>query len=258
MSIFILVVNEEEISVPGDNQRCPNYAYNTHHGTFNTYAKYRCFKLGHAVVMKIWNIDVWPRQNYLTRAVSCYFMSLSDKVSYLLDSIVLLSQIIPTMISTVKSDRNNLSFTIEDILKGEFNWNMYEITPPCYVINICILYRLYFKQNDFLKEELIEYTHTNFHHAATFGRRNIAFLIWWLLCNPHRSEWPKTFFGRCIYTYSVFIQAVYVATHIITYTTKSTARLFLFIAFTRQSFGLGRGVSGSDISRFKIQTSWIP
>ena len=65
-------------------------------------------------------------------------MSLSDKVSYLLDGIVQLSQIIATMISTVKSDRNNLSFTIEDILKGEFNWNMYEITPPCYVINICI------------------------------------------------------------------------------------------------------------------------
>ena len=125
-------------------------------------------------------------------------MSLSDKVCYLLDSIVLLSQIIATMVSTVKSDRNNLSFTIEDILKGEFNWNMYEITPPCHVINICILYRWYFKQNDFLKEELIEYTHANFHHAVTFGRRNIALQIWWLPCNPHRSEWPKTFFGRCI------------------------------------------------------------
>ena len=55
-------------------------------------------------------------------------MSVSDKVSYLLDSIVLLSQIIATIISTVRSERNNLSFTIEDILKGEFNWNMYEIT----------------------------------------------------------------------------------------------------------------------------------
>ena len=155
MSIFILVVNEEELSVPGDNQRCSNYSHNTRHGTFNTYAKYRCSMLGHTVVVNIWNIDVWPRQKYLTPAVSCYLMSLSDQVSYLLDSIVLLSQTIATMISTVKSERNILSFTIEDILKGEFNWNMYEITPPCYVINISILYRLYFKQNDFLKEELI-------------------------------------------------------------------------------------------------------
>ena len=104
--------------------------------------------------MNIWNIDVWPRQKYLTPAVSCYFMSLSDKIFYLLDSIVLLSQIIAIMISTVKSERNNLSFTIEDILKGEFNWNMHEITPPFYVINICILYRLHFKQNDFLKSLL--------------------------------------------------------------------------------------------------------
>ena len=138
MSIFILVVNKEELSVPGDNQRCSNYAYNTRHGTFITYDKYRYSKLGHAVVVSIWNIDVWPRQKYLTPAVSCYFMSLLDKVSYLLDSIVLLSQIIATMISIVKSERNNLSFTIEDIIKGEFNGNMYEITPPCYVINICI------------------------------------------------------------------------------------------------------------------------
>ena len=195
MSIFILVVNEEELPVPGDNQRCSNYSHNTRHGTFNTNAKYRCSMLGHTVVVNIWNIDVWPRQKYLTPAVSCYLMSLSDQVSSLLDSIVLLSQTIATMISTVKSERNILSFTIEDILKGEFNWNMYEITPPCYVIDISILYRLYFKQNDFLKEELIGYTHANFHHATTFGRRNITFQIWWLLCNPHKSEWPKTFWG---------------------------------------------------------------
>ena len=53
-------------------------------------------------------------------------MSLSDKVSYLLDSIMLLSQIIAAMISTVKIERNNLPFTSEDILKGQLNWNMYE------------------------------------------------------------------------------------------------------------------------------------
>ena len=198
MAIFILVVNEGELFLPSDNQRCSNYGYDTRHGPFNTYAKYRCSKLGHAVVMNIWNIGGSQRQNYLTPAVSCYFMSLSDKVSYLLDNIMLLSQIIATMISTVKFERNNTPFTIEDILKGELNWNMYEITPPCYIINICILYRLYFKQNDFLQEKFIGYTHTNFNQATTFGWRNITFQIWWLLCNPHRSEWPKTFLGHCI------------------------------------------------------------
>ena len=59
-------------------------------------------------------------------------MSLSDKVSYLLDSIVLLSLTIATITSTTNSERNNLSFTIEDILKGEFNWNMYTLQTPTY------------------------------------------------------------------------------------------------------------------------------
>ena len=35
---------------------------------------------------------------------------------------------IATMISTFKFERYNHPFTIKDILKGEFNWNMYEIT----------------------------------------------------------------------------------------------------------------------------------
>ena len=124
MSIFILVVNKRELSVPGDNQRGPNYGYNARHGPFNTYAKYHFSKLQHGVVMNIWNIEAWQRQKCLTPAVSCYFMSHSDKVSYLLDSIMLLSQIIATMISTVKLKKDNLPFTIEDIFKGE--WNMYE------------------------------------------------------------------------------------------------------------------------------------
>ena len=194
MSIFILVVNERELSVPGDNQRCSIYACNTRHGPFNAYAKYHFSKLGHVVVMNIWNIDAWQRQRYLTPAVTCYFMSLSDKVSHLLDSIILLSQIIATMISTVKFERNNLPFTIEDILKGEFNWKLWNYTAVLcnkymYVVPIIS------KHNDFLKEELIGYTHANFHHATTFGCRNIAFQIWWLPCDPHRSEWPKTIFG---------------------------------------------------------------
>ena len=47
------------------------------------------------------------------------FMSLSDIISYLLDNIALLSQIIATLISTIKYERNNLPFTIEDFLKSE-------------------------------------------------------------------------------------------------------------------------------------------
>ena len=91
------------------------------------------------------------RQKYLTSTESCYFMPLSDKLSYLLDSIMLLSQIIATVISAVKCERNNLPFTIEAFLQGEFNWNVYEITQPCYAINACILYRLCFKQYGFLQ-----------------------------------------------------------------------------------------------------------
>ena len=195
MSIFILAVNDGKLSVPGDNQWCPNYGYNTRHRPFNTYGKYRYCELGHAVAMNVWNIDAWQRQTYLTQAVSCYFMSHSDKISYLLDSIMVLSQIIATMISTAKFERNNLPSTIEDIHKGEFNWNIYGIAPPCYVVNICKLYRLYFRQPNFLKEELIGYTHANFYHATTFGCRKITFSIWWLPRNLHRSEWPKTFLG---------------------------------------------------------------
>ena len=143
-------------------------------------------------------------QNYLTPAVPCYFMSLSDKVSYPFDSIMLLSQITATMISTVKFERNNVPFTTEDILKGELNWSRYEITPPCYVINICILYRLHFKQNDFRQKELIGYTHADFHQATTFGCRNIAFQIWWLPFNAYRSEWPKNFLGRCMISHKAW------------------------------------------------------
>ena len=106
--------------------------------------------------MNLWNIDAWQRQKYLTSAVSCYFMSLSDKVSYLLNSIMLLSQIIATMISIVIFERDNPPFTIEDILKGEFNWNMYEITPPCYVINICICTDYILNNMVFLRKRLLD------------------------------------------------------------------------------------------------------
>ena len=154
MSIFIPVVNEGGLSISGDYQRYSNYGYNTCHGPFNKYAKYHCSKLGHAVVMNIWNIDARQRQKHLTSTVLCYFMSHSDRVSYRLDSIIMLSQIIATMISTVKFERNNLPFTIENVLKGEFNWNMHKITPPCYVINICILHDYISNNIVFLRKSL--------------------------------------------------------------------------------------------------------
>ena len=154
MSSSILIVNEGELSLPGDNQRCSKYGYNERHGPFNTHAKYHCSKLGHTIVMNIWNINTWQRQKYITSTESCYFMSLSYKLSYLLNSIMLLSQIIATMIPTVKFERNDNPSTVEDIPKGEFNWNMYEITPPCYAINTFILYRLCFKQHDFFRWDI--------------------------------------------------------------------------------------------------------
>ena len=121
---------------------CSNYGYNTHHGPFNTHVKrHHCSKVGHTVVMNIWTMDDWQRQRYFTWAESSYFMSLSGTLSYLLDNIMLLSPNIATMISAVKFQRNNLPFTIEDVLKGECNCNMYEITPPCYAINTYIYYR---------------------------------------------------------------------------------------------------------------------
>ena len=69
---------------------------------------------------------------------------------------MLLSQIIATIIYTMKFERNNLPFTNEDIIKGELNWSMYEITPPCYVINACILYDYVLNNTDFFRRILLD------------------------------------------------------------------------------------------------------
>ena len=53
MSVFILVVNEGEPSVPDDNQRWSIYGYNIRHGPYDTYAMCHCSKLGHTVIMNI-------------------------------------------------------------------------------------------------------------------------------------------------------------------------------------------------------------
>ena len=69
---------------------------------------------------------------------------------------MLLSQIIATMISTVKFERNSFPFTIEDINKGEFNWNMYEITPQYYAIITCISSDYFLNNMVFSKRILLD------------------------------------------------------------------------------------------------------
>ena len=113
-------VSSSFVSVPGDNQRCSSYGYNTRHGPFNTPAKYHCSRLGYAVVMNIWNIDAWQRQRtwpQQNQVISCHLSAWF---------IMLFSQIIATMISNVEFEVNNFHFTIEDI-KGKFKWKCMEL-----------------------------------------------------------------------------------------------------------------------------------
>ena len=74
----------------------------------------------------------------------------------------------------------------------------------CRVMQKIHVYCTYYVSNNmvFLKEHLVGYTHANFHHATTFGCRNIAFQIWWLPWNTQRSNWPKTFCGRWFFPFS--------------------------------------------------------
>ena len=155
MSIFILVINKGELSLPGDNKRCSSYGYDTRHGPFNAYAKYHCSKLVHAVVMIIWNMDAWQTQQYLSSAVSC--ISCHFQIKYLICLIALsyYRRSLPPWYPLPNLKEITSLSPLKTFLKASSNRNMYEVTPPCYVINICILYRLYFKQHGFLKEELI-------------------------------------------------------------------------------------------------------
>ena len=120
---------------PGNRQRRPfcvmrrsaqysKYGYITHQGIYCLHAKYHHTHVGYTVVMSIWNVDVHQRQSWLTWAKSCYIMSVSNKLSYLLVSIMLLSQDWGTIIFTVKFKINNIAFTIKDSFKGQSNWNV--------------------------------------------------------------------------------------------------------------------------------------
>ena len=68
--------------------------------------------------MTIWNIDAWKGQKYISLAVSCYFMSISDKVFHIPDSIMLLSPIIAIMISTAKIEKITSLSPLKTFLKA--------------------------------------------------------------------------------------------------------------------------------------------
>ena len=97
------------------------YGYITHHGLCCLHAKYHHTQMGYMVVMSMWNIDVQQRQRYLTWAKLCCMMSISNKLSYLLVSIILLSQDRVTIIFTVKFKNNNITFTILHSFEGQSN-----------------------------------------------------------------------------------------------------------------------------------------
>ena len=91
------------------------YGYIIRHGPFWSHAKYHCTFRD---IGSLW------RQGYVTWTESCCFMSVSNKLSYLLVNSMLLSQISATTIFIVKFERNKIALTNEDNLKCEFNWSM--------------------------------------------------------------------------------------------------------------------------------------
>ena len=61
---------------------------------------------------------------YLTWAELCYIMSVSNKLSYLLASIMLLSPDRVNIIFTFKFEIDNIAFTSSGSFEDQFNWNM--------------------------------------------------------------------------------------------------------------------------------------
>ena len=124
MPSFNLVIDDGDHSVSCNVQQYSKYGYITHHGLCCLHAKYHHTQLGYTVVMSIWNTDAQQRQSYLTWAKSCYIMLVSNKLSYMLVIIMLLSQDRVTTICTVKFKINNIAFIIKDAFEGQSNWNM--------------------------------------------------------------------------------------------------------------------------------------
>ena len=150
MSSFNLVIDDGYHSVSCNVQQYSKYGYITHHGLCCLYAKYHHTQLGYTVFMSIWNTDAQQRQSYLTWAKSCYIMLVSNKLSYMNDNIMLLSQDRVTIICTAKFKINNIAFTIKDGFEGQSNWNMDKITQLGCAINVCLFYRVYFGRHCYL------------------------------------------------------------------------------------------------------------
>ena len=91
MSSFNLVIDEGDRSVSYNGQQFPNMVI-LHYRLCSSHVKCHHTKLGHMVVIDIWNVDAQQRETYLTWAESCYIMSVLNNLSYLLVSIMLLSQ----------------------------------------------------------------------------------------------------------------------------------------------------------------------
>ena len=115
MSSFKLAIDKGDRSVSCDVQQYSKYGYITHHELFCLYAMYHNTQLGHAVVMNIWNVDAQLRQRYFTWTESCYIVLVLNKLSYLLISMMLLSQDRVTIIFAVKFEINNMTFTIKKL-----------------------------------------------------------------------------------------------------------------------------------------------
>ena len=144
----------------------------------------------------MWNVDAQQMQTYHIWVVEfCYFMSVSNKISYLLISIMLVSQDKIVIMFTVKFKLNNIVFTIKEVfkvhLKNELN----------YTIGLCNGYMYIslfgFGRQGYHLKKLVAHNRAKIQHP-TFLCRDIAFRIWCLLGNSHWSKWPKTFCGRCI------------------------------------------------------------
>ena len=91
MSRFNLVVGQGDFSVPGDRQQCSKYGYITYHGLFCPPAKYDFTNLGYSVVVSIGNVDARQKETQVIWVELRYFMSVSNMLSYLFVTFMLLS-----------------------------------------------------------------------------------------------------------------------------------------------------------------------
>ena len=99
---FKVVVEQVALFVPGHSQQCCSYGYITYRRLFCSDAEYNHTMLDYTVAMDILNVQPRQRQVYHIWVELCYFMSVSNKLSYLIASIMLLSQDRVIIIFTVK------------------------------------------------------------------------------------------------------------------------------------------------------------